>query len=142
MRALMPADDGICNLFRISQAFERSVGRPGFENFFLTLSLRGGATLGQFLEPIRCGVARTNVVHQNAVLTKFVSQAFDQTYYGSSDGIGKHQIGHRLFSANGSEGDDSSPALALHVRDDFASEVDRAEKVQVHSLPPILNGGR
>ena len=29
--------------------------------------------------------------------------------------------------------------LALHVRNDFAREENRAEKVQVHRLPPILH---
>jgi hypothetical protein len=95
----------------------------------------------EFFQAIRCRKAGADVVHQNSVFAKFICQTFHQADYGRAYCVREYKIGYGLLGGNRSQSDDASPFFPLHVRNDFAGEVNGAEKVQIDGALPFVEAG-
>ena len=97
--------------------------------------------LANSFKPVGCGEPRADVVDQNSIFAELVGQALDQADHRRTHRIREHEIGDGLLGSDRGDGDDASPALALHVRDDFAREINCAEKVQLERALPFFECG-
>src|SRR5438094_1765129 len=132
----------IGNFARFPQSLDWSVRCPGIENFFLGFSRIGRPRLGQLFQAIRSCITRPDVIYQNAVLAKLIRQAFYESHNGGANCVGQYEFGNRLLRGDRSNSDNAPPALALHVRDDFTREVNRAQEILFDRLLPLCNAGR
>src|SRR6202022_1353723 len=113
-------NNGFGNFAGLAQPLQRGVGSPAGENLFFFFAQSRGTRLGQFFQAIGGGESGSDVVDQNSVFADLVGQALYKSPHGSTNRIGEHQVGDGLFGGNGGNRDDASPALTLHVRDNFA----------------------
>jgi cystathionine gamma-synthase len=134
-------NNGFGNFAGLAQPLKRSVGSPGGKNLFFFFAQSGGARPGQFFQAIGGGESGSDVVDQNSVFAELVGQALYKPHHGSTNGVREHQVGDGLFGGNGSNGDDTSPALTLHVGDNFAREIYRAKEICLYSLAPVVEAG-
>lgn len=117
-----------------------SAAQP-LENLLLALARSRCAGFGELLQPVGCREARTNVVDQDSVFAKLVGQTLDQANHSRPYRIREHKISDRLFRGDRSDGDDAAPAFPLHVGNNFAREINRAEEVQFEGALPFFERG-
>src|SRR5882762_4732460 len=126
------------NFARLAQPLQGGVSNPTGKNLFFFFAQSSGTGLGQFFQAIGGGESGSDIVDQNSVFAELVGQALYQAHNCSADGVGEHQVGDGLLGGNGGNRDDTSPALALHVRDNFACEMYRAKEICIYSLAPVV----
>jgi hypothetical protein len=134
-------NDGVRQFPRITQALERCFWGPAFEDFFFGLARGDRARVGELFQSVGGGVARANVVDENAVFAKLVGEAFDQSDDGGAHRVRMHEVGYGLLGGDGGDRDDTSPPFLLHVGDHGVGKVDRAHEIEVHGAFPFVDGG-
>src|SRR5438552_9422808 len=135
-------DDGIGDLLGLTQPPKRDFLGPALANLLLAGARGQGADFAELAQTLGGGVSGSDVIEGEPVFAELDSQALDQPDYRRTHGIGKEQVGNGLAHGRRSDGDESAPALSLHVGNDFARQGDHAQEIHVHGLAPIVGRER
>src|SRR5271156_854861 len=130
--------DQRCELFRLREAAGGNLRGHILNSLLAAYARVFRSQLYEFFQAFGEREAGADIIHGDAVGAEFVCEGFGEPGYAGAQRIGEQEAVDGLLYGHGGNGQEASPMIALHARQDFAGKIDIAQQGQLDGCAPII----